>query len=596
MKTDVTWDLSDLYLGVADPRLDTDLQSIQQCAETFEQTYRGQIAREDLTADGLAQALQQYEELQRREARPGTFAQLHFTTCTTDPERGALLQKVREAGSRVATHLLFFDLEIGRIPSPTYERVIADPRLANYRHYLEHQRALARYHLSEPEEKIAEEFANTGGRAFGRLFTEVVSRIKYRLVLNGETRELEQSELLALFYHPERETRRAAASAVTEGLRGNAHVITFIFNTLLSEKATKDRLRGFEFPEHARHLGNELTREVVDTVVGVCAENFDLVADYYRLKRDLLRLDELTHYDRYAPLLETDTQVAFEDARALVLDAFAQFSPQLRAMSEPFFSKCWIDAALAPGKSGGAYCAAVAPDLHPYVFMNYTGKPRDVMTLAHELGHGLHDVLARRQTMLNFYPTLPLAETASTFAEMLTFDRLLRDLTDPREKLALVCEKIEDAFATVFRQVAMFRFEQDAHRARREQGEQTTENYSQLWQKNQQAMFGDAVTLGEDHAWWWLYVPHVFLSPFYVYAYAFGELLVLSLYARYQQEGPAFVDRYFDLLAAGGSEPPAALLQRTMGIDIASGDFWRGGVDLIRRRVALAKELAAQLQ
>ncbi len=595
MHTDITWDLSDLYAGVDDPRLDADLLRALELAVEFEQQHKGQIASDELTADRLLGALQQFEEINRLEARPGAYAHLHFTTCTTDPARGALLQKVRESGSRLAIHLVFFDLEIGRMPQATFDRLITDGRLTNYCHYLQHERTLAKHHLTEAEEKIAEELANTGGRAFGRLFTEVVSRIKYAVELDGETRELEQSELLSLLYEPDRARRRAAAAALSQGLAGQAHVVTYCFNTLLHEKAVKDRLRGFEYPEHSRHLGNELSRDVVDTVVNVCAENFAVVADYYALKRRLLGLDELTHYDRYAPLLESKAEVSFDAARELVLEAFEQFSPTVRTMIEPFFSKQWIDAALAPGKTGGAYCAGVTPDHHPYVFMNYTGKPRDVMTLAHELGHGLHDLLASRQSLLNYHPTLPLAETASTFAEMLTFDRLLRDLTDPREQLALVCEKIEDTCATVFRQVAMFRFEQDAHRLRREQGEQTTGAYSELWQRNIQAMFGDSVRLGDEHAAWWLYIPHVFQSPFYVYAYSFGELLVLALYARYQREGAAFIDRYLDLLSSGGSESPAALLQRTMGLDIASPDFWRGGAELIRQRVELAKELAAKL-
>lgn len=595
MKTDVTWDLTDLYAGVDDPKIDADLAKVKQQAEAFEQKYKGKIAKKRLSAKRLRQALREYESIHRAESRPGAFASLHFSTNTTDAQRGALLSKVREQGSRIATHLIFFDLEIGKIPEETYARIIGDPLLKDYRHYLEHARALAKHHLSEAEEKIAEELANTGGRAFGRLFTEVNGRTKYRIELDGETKEIEQSELLAHFYDPDRETRRKAAAALTEGLQKNAHIVTYIFNTLLLEKSIKDRLRGFAYPEEARHLGNEVSREVVDTMVGVCVENYSVVADYYHLKRRLLGLDELTHYDRYAPLLDTKTEVTFDEARDLVLDAFGQFSPKVRTLTEPFFSKRWIDAAIAPGKSGGAYCAGITPDHHPYVFMNYTGKPRDVMTLAHELGHGLHDVLASKQNLLNYYPTLPLAETASTFGEMLVFDRLLRDLNDPREKLALICEKSEDAFATVFRQVSMYRFEQAAHRQRREEGEQPTAAYSELWQSNMQAMFGDSVKLGDEHACWWIYIPHVFQSSFYVYAYAFGELLVLSLYARYQQEGAAFIDRYLDLLSSGGSEQPAALLQRTMGIDISSADFWRGGVNLIRARVELATELAAQV-
>ena len=262
-------------------------------------------------------------------------------------------------------------------------------------------------------------------------------------------------------------------------------------------------------------------------------------------------------------------------------------------MAESFFQNRWIDAALADGKRGGAYCAGVTPDHHPYVFMNYTGQPRDVMTLAHELGHGVHDLLASDNHLLDYHPVLPLAETASTFAEMLLFDRLLGELDSDREKLALLCSKIEDTFATVFRQIAMYRFEQRAHRTRRESGELPTEKFSELWQHAMQEMFGDSLRLGEDHACWWLYIPHIVDAPFYVYAYAFGELLVLALYARYRQEGERFVERYLELLAAGGSRSPAELTSR-LGFEIGERRFWQGGCDLIRERVVEAATLAAQ--
>jgi oligoendopeptidase F len=327
-------------------------------------------------------------------------------------------------------------------------------------------------------------------------------------------------------------------------------------------------------------------------VSNVCAANFDTVARYYRLKGRILGIDDLAHFDRYAPMRGQESDVPFSKARGMVLDAFRDFHPDLAETADRFFSNNWIDAALGDGKRGGAYCAAVTPDHHPYVFMNYTGKPRDVMTLDHELGHGIHDVLASGNHLLDYHPVLPMAETASTFGEMLVFDRLLGELTDDGEKLALVCSKVEDTFATVFRQIAMYRFERQAHLARREEGELPTERYSEMWQQNMQAMFGDSLTLGEEHADWWLYIPHIVDVPFYVYAYAFGELLVLALYAQYQQEGDRFVEHYFKLLSAGGSKAPARLV-RELGLDIADRGFWQCGCDLIAERVAQAEALAA---
>lgn len=586
-----TWDLSDLYDGVDDSRLDTDLNSMVDQASEFEEKYKGRIASADVTADLLCSALDDYEALMTAQYKPGSYANLLFSTDTADAQRGALLQRTREIGSAAATHLIFFDLEIGQIPQETFDRIINDPQLAPYRHYLEHERALAAHHLSEPEEKILEETANTRGRAFGRLFTEITSRQTFRM----DDEELTQSELLVNFYNPDRETRKAAAVALTDTLKGDAHVLTFIFNTLLHEKQILDGLRGYPSPEASRHLDNEVDEAVVNTVADVCVDNYDIAADYYHLKRQLLGLDELTHYDRYAPLLGDRGSIPFDEAQGMVMDAFGKFSPQLAEITEPFFSKRWIDAELRAGKRGGAYCAGVTPDLHPYVFMNYTGKPRDVMTLAHELGHGIHDVLASKQSLLNYHPVLPLAETASTFGEMLVFDQLQSTLESSEERLALLCGKIEDIFATVFRQIAMYRFEQEAHRLRREKGEQTTEAYCEVWQRMMQQMFGDSLTLGEDHQWWWLYIPHVFQLSFYVYAYSFGELLVLSLYAQYQRDGESFVPRYFDLLSAGCSATPSQLVA-DMGIDITSPHFWQGGCDLIREKVEQAKALAEAMR
>jgi len=587
-----TWDLTDLYAAVDDPKLLTDMDASRQQASDFEARYKGTIATHDLTAAHLLEALQSYEALLAAEYRPQSFAQLHYSTNTTDAARGALLQKTREFGSAVTTHLVFFDLEIGQIPAAVYDAVAADAVLAPFRHYLEHERLMAAHNLSEPEERILVETSNSRGRAFARLATEVNSRTRFTIELDGRKLEKTQSEILVLLYDADRDVRRRAAAAISAGLQSNSHVCTYIYNTLLHEKDVLDRLRTYSQPDTSRHLANELDGAVVDTVSDVCAANFDTVARYYRLKGRILGIDDLAHFDRYAPMRGQESDVPFSKARGMVLDAFRDFHPDLAETADRFFSKNWIDAALGDGKRGGAYCAAVTPDHHPYVFMNYTGKPRDVMTLAHELGHGIHDVLASGNHLLDYHPVLPMAETASTFGEMLVFDRLLGELTDDGEKLALVCSKVEDTFATVFRQIAMYRFERQAHLARREEGELPTERYSEMWQQNMQAMFGDSLTLGEEHADWWLYIPHIVDVPFYVYAYAFGELLVLALYAQYQQEGDRFVEHYFKLLSAGGSKAPARLV-RELGLDIADRDFWQGGCDLIAERVAQAEALAA---
>jgi len=587
-----TWDLTDLYAAVDDPKIDSDMDASRQQASAFESRYKGTIACDELTAAHLLQALEAYEALLADEYRPQSFAQLHYSTDTADAARGALLQKTREFGSSVATHLVFFDLEIGQISPAVYDGVMADQCLAPYRHYLDHEREMAAHNLTESEERILVETSNSRGHAFARLATEVNSRTRFTIEIDGQAQEKNQSEILVLLYDADRDLRRKAATSVSAGLQANRHVCTYIYNTLLHEKHVLDRLRSYSQPEDSRHLANELNGAIVDTVSDVCAANYDVVARYYRLKGRILGIGDLFHYDRYAPLRGQESAIDFPQARQIVVDAFGAFHPELAATAERFFVNQWIDAAVGAGKRGGAYCAAITPDHHPYVFMNYIGKPRDVMTLAHELGHGIHDVLAADNHLLDYHPVLPMAETASTFSEMLVFDRLLGELTDDGEKLALVCNKVEDTFATVFRQVSMYRFEQQAHRARRDEGELTTERLSELWQQNMQAMFGDSLKLGDEHADWWLYIPHIVDVPFYVYAYAFGELLVMALYARYQQEGDGFVDRYFKLLSAGGSRSPAELVGE-LGFDIADHAFWQGGCDLIAERVVQAEALAA---
>ncbi len=587
-----TWDLSDLYTGEDDPKLEQDLQANIDRATSFSERFKGTLASDSLTSTHLKTVMDEYEALYRSVYKPMAFAQLLFSTNTIDAKRGALVQKVSEISSTVQTHLVFFDIEIGQIPQNVFDQVIQTDELSVYRHHLQRVRDQAKHNLTEPEEKILVETSSSRGPAFSRLFTEISSRSGFTIEKDGEEQTLNQSEVLAMLYDPDREVRKKAAESVTDGVKENAHLVTFIYNTLIHEKSVLDRLRGLEHPESARHLDNEIDLQTVNTMVDVCVSNFNLVQDYYQLKKKLLGLDELTHYDRYAPIQSKQQEIPFDDAKDIVMTSFNSFSPKLAEMTEPFFSKNWIDAAVADGKRGGAFCAGITPDLHPYVFMNYTNTANDVMTLAHELGHGIHDVLASKNHMLDYQPVLPMAETASTFGEMLVFDKLLSGLESEEEKLGLICKKIEDTFATVFRQISMFRFERKAHQLRREKGEQPTEAFNELWQATQQEMFGDSLTLGDDHACWWLYVPHIIQVPFYVYAYAFGELLVMSLYAQYQREGDTFIDKYFNLLAAGGARTPAQLVSE-MGFDIADKDFWQSGCDLVRERIERAKALAS---
>jgi oligoendopeptidase F len=585
----VRWDLSDLYPEPAEPRIERDLDAAAAAATRFAEKYRGRVAA--LEAPALAEALDELEALLEPPGRAGAYAGLRFAADTSAPANGALLQRVQERGSAIRNAVLFFQLEWVALSDEHASQRIASPMLERRRHLLESMRRYRPHVLSEPEERILEELANTGERAWGRLFDEILAAARFPFAMNGEAKELSEEEILALLYEPDRERRRAAAAGLTAGLRQHARVLAFIFNTLTGNKATEDRLRTYPDPMAARHLSNEIEPASVAALLAACERGYPTVQRYYRLKARLLGLDELFDYDRYAPVGEAPSHLGFEQARRIVLDAYGDFSPDVARIAGLFFERRWIDAELRSGKRGGAFSASTVPSVHPYVLLNYTGTLRDVMTVAHELGHGVHQSLAREQGLFEQDTPLTLAETASVFGEMLVFRRLLREETDPRTRLALLCGKLEDAFATVFRQVVMTRFEEKLHAARRGEGELPIERVNALWLEANAPMHGDAVRLTDDYAWWWLYIPHFVHSPFYCYAYAFGELLVLALLRRYDEEGEAFVPRYLGLLRAGGSRTPAALLSQ-LGIDVEDPRFWDGGLALLAEMVSEAEKLA----
>jgi oligoendopeptidase F len=574
-----SWDLSDLFSSIDDPKIEESLANLRERAEEFAEKYRGKINNPDLTTDMMLSAITEYEAISQDLDKPLTYAHLRFSVDTTDASLGAFIQRMQELTTEISIVLLFFGLELLEAPEDLISRAVSDPSLANYRHYVTSSRLFRPYMLSEPEEKILEDKANTGRRAFTRLFETTTSSIAFHMVREGEEKQLTMPEVLALLRDPDRETRRSAAASLTQGLSANQQTLTFIFNTLIQDKAVDDRLRKMQYPEQARNLSNELDPETVELVVSSAVEYYPLVARYYETKREILGYDTLTHYDRYAPIFETRETVEWSRARTIVLDSFGGFSPTMRDCASDFFDRSWIDAQIKKGKRGGAYCSYVTPDLHPYVFMNYLSRMDDVMTLAHELGHGVHARLAGDKSYFNFSSVLPLAELASTFGEMLVFESLQKSASD-EDRLALYGEKIESAFATIFRQAAMYRFEQAIHARRRSGGELTTEEFSAIWQENQQQMFGDSVELGEEHRLWWMYVPHFINSPFYVYAYTFGELVVMALYARYKQEGKTFAPKYLDILRVGGSMTPAETLAQ-IGVDIHSAEFWQGGLKFL---------------
>jgi oligoendopeptidase F len=584
---EVAWDLTDLYDGADDPALERDLDEAEARAGELAGQYKGRIA--GLTAEELAGMLAKYEAIVETMHAISGFAYLNWATNTEDPARGALRQKVTERASQLEQKLVFLELEWADLPDEQAEALMSDPALAGYRHWLEVNRQRRPYLLSEPEEKILAEKAVTGPSAWSRFFNETHSAARYEW--QGE--EVPLQTVLTQLYSPDRAIRQQAAGAVTEGLSRLSRMSTYVFNTILADKASTDRLRGYPSWLTARNLSNEVDDASVEALVEAVTARYDIVARYYRLKARLLDLDELYDYDRYAPLPAADRSYPWDEAASIVQNAYDTFHPRMAEIVGEFLGRGWIDAPVRPGKVGGAFSAGLTPSTHPYILLNYEAKPRDVMTLAHELGHGIHQYLSRGQGMLQAGTPLTTAETASVFGEMLVFQDILRREDDPAIRLALLTSKLEDSFATVFRQIAMSRFEDAIHTARREQGELSADQYNEHWLETQRVMFEDSVTLRDDYGLWWSYVHHFVNYPGYVYAYAFGELMVLALYARYEANGAGFADGYLDMLSAGGSDWPHEIV-RPLGIDLGDPDFWDNGLDILDDLVSDAEALATE--
>jgi oligoendopeptidase F len=473
------------------------------------------------------------------------------------------------------------------------EQLLADERLAFCAHYLRSMRRYRPHLLTEPEERILSEKRVTGASAWSRLFSELTAAITVALptVDGGSTEDVSLEQGLSRLSHPDREVRRSAAEAVSAALQPGLRTRAFVYNTLLADKGTDDRLRSYPSWISSRNLANEASDASVAALVEAVVSRYDVARDWYRIKAEILGLDRLADYDRMASVSSSESTIGWSDARALVLDAYGSFSPEMAETAQRFFDESWIDAPVRPGKRPGAFCAYTVPDHHPYVFLNWTGRPGDALTLAHELGHGLHAWLARGQGPFHQSTPLTLAETASVFGETLTFARLLEQTTDPEARLDLLARSVEGAIATVFRQVAMNRFEDAAHSERREQGELSVERLSTLWADSQEALLGDAVEVTDGYRSWWSYIPHFISTPGYVYAYAYGQLLALSVYRRYEEQGAAFAPAYLSLLSAGGSLPPEEL-GRLVGCDLEDPAFWAAGLDLVHEQVRAAETAA----
>ncbi len=585
---EVRWRLSDLLDGGGPERATELLDAALERARRFAQRYRGALATID--SAGLREAMAELAEIYDLAGRAGSFAGLSFSTDTTDPQRGALLQSIQERGTRLETLLLFFDLEWAGLDNERAEELLAGEGLDFARHHLKTARRYRPHLLSEPEERIITEKALSAHAAWTRLFAEQTAAIEVALGDEKLTLDVALSRLML----PSRESRREAAEAVTRALEPGLRTRASIYNALLVDKTTEDRLRSYPHWLSERNLANEASDESVAALIAAVRARDELPRRWYRLKATLLGIDRLADYDRMAPLAAEEVEIPWAQAREIVLTGYGAFISELGALVERFFAEPWIDAPPAGGKRGGAFCSYTVPSVHPYVLLNYTSRRRDVLTLAHELGHGVHASLAARQGIFHQGMPLTLAETASVFGESLIFASLLESCPTPGARLSLLAENVEDAIATVFRQVAMNQFEDQVHTRRRAEGELSVEGFAELWTATQTELLGDSVELTENYHCWWSYIPHFINTPGYVYAYAYGQLLALSVYERYLEEGRGFEQRYIELLAAGGSRSPEEL-GTIVGIDLTDPGFWDSGLDLVERRVAQAEAAAAEV-
>jgi oligoendopeptidase F len=583
------WNLSDLY-PAGGVELSADIEKASQAAAAFRETYLGKLdglARQE--PGGLAKAIEAYEAQSDRMGRIGSFAYLNYVSNTADPARAKLFGDAQDKLTSISTELLFFELELNRIEDAVIDTALQNAALAHYRPWLTDLRKERPYQLSDDLEKLFHEKGMTGPAAWSRLFNETLTNLRFEI--DGETFALETALNFLSDANPAK--RAAAAGALAKVFKANVRLFTLVMNTLTKDKEISDRWRKFPSPASSRHLANRVEPEVVDALVKAVRDSYPRISHrYYALKAKWVGQDRLNYWDRNAPISgDPEPIIEWGDARQTVIEAYQRFSPRMASIADGFFTKSWIDAPVRDGKSPGAFSHPTVPSAHPYIMMNYLGKPRDVMTLAHELGHGVHQVLANAQGALMAYTPLTLAETASVFGEMLTFKALVAQTKSPKEKKALLAQKVEDKINTVVRQIAFYRFEQLVHEARRD-GELTADRIGEFWLQVQGESLGPAITLNDGYETYWTYVSHFVHSPFYVYAYAFGDCLVNSLYAVYERAPDGFESRYLDLLRAGGTKHHKELLA-PFGLDASDPGFWALGLKVIEDMIAELETLDA---
>jgi oligoendopeptidase F len=582
------WDLSDFYDNYKDPAIEAEFNALESEAADFANRYQGQLA--ELSGDDLAKAIIELEEIDERATKIGSYAFLLHSTKLKDEEVGQFYQQTQERLTDIQRPLIFFTLELNKLSDDQVMAKLTSTELQKYAPYIEKIRLYRDHQLSDELEQFLNDKSVVGRSAWNRLFDEYIADLIF--TVDGE--EYNMSEVSNLLQSADRDLRRRAAHEIGDVLDENKKVLSLITNTLAKDKEIMDNWRGYDHPVAARNLSNQVDDDVVNALVTSVKDSYgDLTHRYYALKAEMMGLDKLAYWDRNAPLPEaSEDYITWEMAEEMVKDAYQGFSADLAEIGKRFFRDKRIDVPPAKGKRQGAYSASTVPSVHPYIMLNYQGKPRDVMTLAHELGHGIHQVLAG-QEQGHFMSSTPLtlAETASVFGEMLTFQKLLADTQDMDQRRHLLANKIEDNLNTVVRQIAFFDFEHRLHTTRRESGELTHDQISEIWMDVSRKSLGPAVELDEKYRSYWSYIPHFIHSPFYVYAYAFGNCLVNALYALYQESEDGFVEKYTDLLAAGGSKKHGELLA-PFGLDASDPSFWDKGLSVVSDLIDQLEEIA----
>lgn len=583
----ITWDLSDLYQSINDPKIAKDKEKTINQIKELTTHYKGKINTSQFNKQALLAALKLYESIFETLYIYGSYASYLHSKNTQDEKIGRFFQESEEFYTMVQTQLMWFELEIIAMPDAVFTEISNDKRLQDYHHYLQRLRIFKPFTLSENEEMILTQKAQTSSSAFIRLYDQLSASDHYPMSINRKIKELSYSQLAPyLTANPDRKLRKAAAEGLTKGLEKQSKLYTYILNTLLLDKKVTDEIRGYTYPQEATLLSYEIKPETVKQMTNEISKRYAIGEKFYQAKKKLLGVDTLYEWDRYSPVYSNQTkEYSWDEAKEIVLDNFQNFSPVFRQVAEKFITYKWIDAEITPGKRDGAYCSYNSPSKHPYILLNFAGTLRDVETLAHELGHGIHGYLAgEHHNLFQAWPSTATAEIASVFCETVVFESLYQQQTDKKIKIAMLADKIQSNFATIFRQNAFYLFESDIHAARREKGELSTNDFNTLFQKRIQSMFGKGLTLTEGHKYWWMPILHFYHYNFYVFSYAFGQMMTMALYARYKQEGKTFVDDYIRALTLGGSEDPY-VVTKTMGVDVNAPDFWDKGLDYIEKYV-----------